>query len=131
MKSSALAFIALTALVSCGTPQQQCDSRVSSEYKQVQRLLAEVNQNISRGYAWESGVASSGGSFSFCAGGYRGGYRGVGLGLGSCYGGSDVVRKRVAIDPAAELRKRDALQKRLASLDRGHAACAVRYGQGD
>lgn len=130
--TAALGYFALIGLTSCGAPEERCEARVSSEYRQVSRLLAEVQANISRGYAWENEIRD-GGDFSFCAGGYGGGYDGWGwggVGYGTCYGGTDVVRKRVAIDPATEMRKRDALQQRLKALStQGPEACAARYGQ--
>ncbi|SMO80583.1 hypothetical protein [Paracoccus laeviglucosivorans] len=124
--SIAIACFGLFGLAACGTPAERCQASVSSEERAVTRLLGEVNENLARGYAWENEVRGGTG-FSFCAGGYRSGR--VGLGYGSCYGGPDTVRTRVPIDPAAELRKRDALQKRLAGLQAGgQAACIARYG---
>ncbi|MFG6084227.1 hypothetical protein ACEUZ9_000476 [Paracoccus litorisediminis] len=132
--SVAFASLAFIGLSSCAPPVEQCEARVSSEAKQISRLIADVQANISRGYAWENEI-SDGGGFSFCAGSYGGdydgwGWGGVGLGYSTCYGGSDVVRTRVPIDPAAEIRKRDALQKRLDTLSaQGAAACAAKYGE--
>ncbi|MGA0614045.1 hypothetical protein [Paracoccus sp. KR1-242] len=134
MTRATIAFgcLAVIALSSCAPPVERCEARVSSEYSQVSRLLAEVQGNLSRGYAWQNEIRDGGG-FSFCAGGYNGDYGGWGwggVGLGTCYGGTDVVRTRVPIDPAAEMRKRDALQKRLDALAaQGPAECAARYGQ--
>lgn len=123
----AISCLGLAGLAACGTPQQQCEARVASEYREVSRLLDEVNQNIARGYAWERQLRGGTG-LSLCAGGYGRGR--FGWGYGTCYGGPDTVRTRVPIDPAAEQRKRDALQKRLISLGHGgNAACAARYGQ--
>lgn len=122
----AVGCLAMICLSSCGTPQERCEDAVSAEYKQVSRLLAEVQANISRGYAWENEVRDGGG-FSFCAGGFDGdGWGWGGVGLGTCYGDTNVVRKRVPIDPTAEMRKRDALQERLEALStRGADACAA------
>lgn len=125
MNRVTLAMIcALFGLASCGTPAERCEAHVSAEQRNVSLLLQEVEANIARGYAWESAAVSDTG-LRFCAGGFRGGYGRVGLGYSSCYGGSDMVRKRVAIDPAAEMRKRDALQKRLAALSAGGAPQCV------
>lgn len=124
----AITCAALFGLASCGTPAERCETRVSAEQRNVARLLQEVETNIARGYAWEDSAANATG-FRFCAGGFRGGHGRLGLGYSSCYGGPDTMRKRVAIDPAAEMRKRDALQKRLAALSsQGAAQCAARYG---
>ncbi|ABL72677.1 hypothetical protein SAMN04244581_03881 [Paracoccus denitrificans] len=123
----AIICVALFGLASCGTPAEQCEARVAAEQRNVSRLLQEVEANIARGYAWESTVNDTG--FRLCAGGFRGGYGRLGLGYSSCYGGPDTARQRVAIDPAAEMRKRDALQKRLAALSsQGVPQCIARYG---
>lgn len=123
----AITCVAMFGLASCGTPIEHCEERVAAERRNVSRLLQEVEANIARGYAWESTVNDT--SFRLCAGGFRGGYGRLGLGYSSCYGGPDTVRKRVAIDPAAEMRKRDALQKRLAALSsQGVTQCVAREG---
>lgn len=123
----AFSSAALLGLAACGTPAERCQDRVSAEQRNVAQLLREVEANISRGYAWESQPANNSG-LRFCAGGFRGGYGRLGLGYSSCYGGPDTVRQRVPIDPAAEMRKRDALQKRLAVLNSGGPAqCVARF----
>ncbi len=50
-----LALTALTCLVvaACGTPQERCISQNTREYRSVSNLLAEVEANLARGYAWE------------------------------------------------------------------------------
>ncbi|CAM3134717.1 hypothetical protein SAMN04488021_11060 [Paracoccus aminovorans] len=122
----AIACAALAGLTSCGTPTERCEARVSAEQRNVARLLQEVEANIARGYAWETNVAGDTG-FRLCAGGFRGGYGRLGLGYSSCYGGPETVRKQVPIDPAAEMRKREALQKRLAALSsQGTSQCIAR-----
>lgn len=128
--TTAVGCFAMICLSSCGTPQERCERAVSAEYTQVSRLLAEVQANIARGYAWENEV-SDGVGLSLCAGGFDGGGWGWGgVGFGTCYGDTNVVRKRVPIDPAAEMRKRDALQARLEVLStRGTAACIASPGQ--
>lgn len=124
----ALACAALAGLASCGTPAERCEARVEAEQRHVSRLLEEVEANIARGYAWEDTVVNETG-FRFCAGGFRGGYNRLGLGYSGCYGGPDTVRKRVPIDPAAEMRKRDALQQRLAALTSdAPSQCVARPG---
>lgn len=118
---------ALFGLASCGTPTERCEARVLAEQRNVSQLLQEVEANIARGYAWEDTTANDIG-FRFCAGGYRGGYDRFGLGYSGCYGGPETVRKRVAIDPAAEMRKRDALRERLAALSSGGVHCVAPAG---
>ncbi|MEZ5687039.1 MAG: hypothetical protein R3D78_14655 [Paracoccaceae bacterium] len=48
-----LALFALIALAACGTPQEQCINRESRELRTVERLIAEVEGNLARGYAYE------------------------------------------------------------------------------
>lgn len=123
--SFSAAVLLLLSLAACGTPQERCEARVSAEYRNVIRLLAEVEANLARGYAWENQPVRSSG-WRMC-GGYYGGpaYYGYGYGYGSCYGGGpEVVRTRVAIDPEAEQRKRNSLQQRLNDLaTRGPQSC--------
>ncbi len=47
------AIAALTLLVACGTPQQQCIARETRDLRVVEGLLAETEANIRRGYALE------------------------------------------------------------------------------
>lgn len=123
----ALTCAAMLGLAACGTPTERCEANVTAEQRNVARLLQDVEENIARGYAWEYATTDDTG-FRFCAGGFRGGYGRVGLGYSSCYGGPQTTRKRVPIDPAAEMRKRDALQQRLAALSaQGPSQCAARY----
>lgn len=122
---AALALSATAALAACGTPQQQCISRNTGEYRTVARLLDEVEGNLARGYAWEERVVE------------RTEWRPcrdiVGVKDGrpivvtrSCWRDvADTERYRVPIDPAAETRKRDNLLARLAALQPG-AEAAIR-----
>lgn len=45
------ALLTLALLAACGTPQEQCIRRETSELRKVDRLLAEVRANLDRGYA--------------------------------------------------------------------------------
>lgn len=120
----AVSCAALFALVSCGTPAERCETRLAAERQNVMRLLQQVEANIARGYAWESQTTDDSG-FRFCAGGFNTGHGRLGLGYSSCYGGPQTQRQRVPIDPAAENRKREALQQRLAALSTGQAPQCV------
>lgn len=51
MKRPALAL--LTLLAACGTPQEQCIQRNTHDLRTVDRLIAETQGNIDRGYALE------------------------------------------------------------------------------
>lgn len=48
-----LALMPVLVVASCGTPQEQCISRNTREYRTVSKLLAGVEANLARGYAWE------------------------------------------------------------------------------
>ncbi|MGB8815084.1 MAG: hypothetical protein WCC57_18035, partial [Paracoccaceae bacterium] len=50
MKRLAFVFLALTA---CGTPQEQCINRNTRDIRVIDRLIAETETNLSRGYALE------------------------------------------------------------------------------
>lgn len=51
MKRLVLPFVAL--LAACGTPQEQCINRVTRDLRTVDRLIAETEGNLKRGYAYE------------------------------------------------------------------------------
>lgn len=121
-RNIALGLLPVLVLAACGTPQEQCISRNTSEYRTVSRLLAEVESNLARGYAWEEReymrtewdscpvvVTDRKGRRSI---GYRSCARNV----------MDTERYRVPIDPASETRKRDNLAARKAELARPAAA---------
>jgi hypothetical protein len=48
-----LPFALVLTLLACGTPQERCIWRATQELDAVEKLLAEVEGNIARGYAWE------------------------------------------------------------------------------
>ena len=49
-----LVFLALAALAACGTPQEQCINRNTRDLRTVDRLIAESEGNLQRGYAYET-----------------------------------------------------------------------------
>jgi hypothetical protein len=113
-----IAFLLVTAtlVASCGTPQEQCIRRGTDEYRTINRLLAEVEGNLARGYAWEERVITrteldecptivrtKDGERQIV---YRSCFRDV----------TDTERYRVPIDPLVETRKRDNLIARKAAL---------------
>jgi hypothetical protein len=49
-----LTFLALAALAACGTPQEQCINRNTRDLRTVDRLIAESEGNLQRGYAYET-----------------------------------------------------------------------------
>lgn len=126
-----LAILPLLVLASCGTPQEQCISRNTSEYRTVQSLLAEVEGNIARGYAWgERSVPST--EWDDCPRYIRDKDGKVGIIYRPCLRNTvETERYRIPIDPAAEARKRDNLQARLKSMSAATRsainACKVAY----
>lgn len=47
-------FLPLTLLAACGTPQEQCINRNTRDLRTVDRLIAETQGNLDRGYAFET-----------------------------------------------------------------------------
>jgi hypothetical protein len=48
-----LALLSLALLVACGTPQEQCINRGTRDLRTVEKLIAETQGNLDRGYALE------------------------------------------------------------------------------
>lgn len=125
-----LAVLPLT-LAACGTPREQCISRNTSEYRQVSALLAEVEGNLARGYAWEERqVVRS--RFGQCEALRRDREGRTAVTTYGCWRDyADNERYRVPIDPQAETRKRDNLAARQAALSRSAnaaiSACRAAY----
>jgi len=115
----------LVLLAACGTPQEQCISRETREYRTILSLLTEVEGNIARGYAWEERPVRTT-EWDDCSDVVRGPEGKPVLISRPCL--RDVVdmeRFRIPIDPAAEARKRDGLIARRDAL-RPRAEAAVR-----
>lgn len=123
-RNTTLALLVLPlALAACGTPQERCISRNTSEYRTVSRLLAEVEANLARGYAWEERQVVRD-RLTQCRN-YARDRDGnvVAIGYTPCWRDYvDTERYRVPIDPAAERRKRDNLAARKAALSDRAAA---------
>lgn len=49
-------FLILLALAACGTPQEQCIRGVSGDLATLDRLIAETQGNVQRGYGFETQV---------------------------------------------------------------------------
>jgi hypothetical protein len=47
-------FLILFALAACGTPQERCINGVSGDLGTLDRLIAETQGNISRGFGYET-----------------------------------------------------------------------------
>lgn len=49
-----LTILALATLAACGTPQEQCINSNTRDLRTVDRLIAEAEGNLQRGYAYET-----------------------------------------------------------------------------
>ena len=120
-----LATLACVTLAACATPQQQCISRNTREYRVVSNLLADVEGNLARGYAWEERTVTRT-EWDDCPMRVRDRNGKARIGYRPCLRDvSDTERYRVAIDPAAEQRKAANLRARVAAL-KGSAETALR-----
>lgn len=117
------AIVTLPLIVAaCGTPQERCISQNTSEYRTVSRLLAEVEGNLARGYAWEERQVVRD-RLTQCRTYVRDGKgRAVAIYEPCWRDYVDVERYRVPIDPASEQRKRDNLAARKDALSDRAAA---------
>ena len=126
-----LALLPVLVVAGCGTPQEQCISRSTSEYRTIQSLLAEVEGNLARGYAWEERSVTRS-EFRDCSHVIRDKDGNAQVVHRSCLRDvADTERYRVPIDPAAETRKRDNLIARKQALtptaSAAVAACKQAY----
>ena len=121
----ALVFLPLAILAACGTPQEYCIRNATREVRTLDRLIAESEANLARGYAFEeSRIVRH--VWVVCE------PRHVGTAPQMCFEPiEDTVRRPVAIDPAVEGRKHDNLRaKRAMLLQRAEsavAACCAAY----
>lgn len=126
-----LPLVLLAGLAACASPLERCISRNTSEYRAVARLLAEVEGNLARGYAWQQREITMT-QWDECpvVVGHRDGDRRV-IYRPCPREVTHTERYRVAIDPAAETRKRDYLRTRKQELAgpamRAVAACRAAY----
>lgn len=117
-RNTALAATLVLPLIvaACGTPQERCINQNTSEYRTVSRLLAEVEGNLARGYAWEERQVVRD-RLTQCRGYARDSKGRVHVTYEPCWRDYvDTERYRVPIDPAAEQRKRDNLAARKTAL---------------
>ena len=117
-----LALMPVLVVAGCGTPQEQCIRRNTDEYRTVSNLLAEVEGNLARGYAWEERTVSRT-EWDDCPYVIRDKNGNSRIVNRSCMREvSDTERYRVPIDPAAETRKRDNLAARKKALTQSAVA---------
>ena len=120
-----LTLVAMALLASCGTPQEQCIRSATREIATVDRLIAETEANLARGYAYESKEVIH---YEW----QRCDDWSPGTRPRMCFEPVwDTVRKPVAIDPQVEARKLAGLKARRAALARqaapAIAACRENY----
>ena len=138
MNRISAAVATLTALLAaCGTPQEQCIRTATRELRTVERLLAETEANLRRGYAYEEFEVTTT-EWVICdiqpplpppnPDGTPGKRPRPRYCLDDV---TETVRRPVAIDPAVEQRKRAGLIEKRKELTRRAAAqieaCKVRY----
>lgn len=130
MPSIRLALVlAVPALVAaCGTPQEQCIRQNTRELRQVERLIVETQGNLARGYGFEERTVTDW-DWEPCFPAPR---PVKGQAPAMCWEPTErVERKAVAIDPASEKRKLDALVQRQTALTKAAssaiASCRAQY----
>lgn len=118
----------LLALAACGTPQERCIWQATQELGVVEELLAEVEGNLARGYAWEDYQETTL-QWVRCT---KPAPPPLPPQQSLCFEPVTVtLQRRVAIDPIAEARKRDGLLAKRNELRRRAEAeiaqCRVLY----
>jgi hypothetical protein len=121
-------------LAACGTPQEQCINRETRDLRVVNRLIAETEGNLARGYAFEEYTVYE---TDFFPCGYLpdDGNPATGRDVRFCRERvPETTRRPVAIDLAAEQRKLDSLLIRRRDLEQRTpqilAACRAAYPEG-
>jgi hypothetical protein len=100
---------AVLTLAACGTPEERCARQVTNEIGTLDRLIAETEANIARGYTYVYEPSN----FRVSIGGCTGRYDSVRF----CGWNEPQYRRRAqAIDPEAERRKLADLQSRRTAL---------------
>ena len=122
---SVFATLPFAVLAACGTPQENCIRNSTREVRTLDRLIAESDASLARGYSFEE-------TRIFRHEWVRCGPRQLGVAPEMCLETvEDTVRRPVAIDPAIETRKLENLQaKRKELLKKAQAdiaACRATY----
>lgn len=122
IRAASLIFLCLTA---CASPQDRCLRNATVDLRTVNRLIAETEQSIARGYTYELEQSRVQVGIGFCTGS-RGGFL-------FCGNNTQQIQKRpVAIDADSERRKLASLKTKRSELQEAAsatvAACRTRYG---
>jgi hypothetical protein len=128
-----LALALCLLLAACATPRQACLRNATADLAVVDRLIAETEANLNRGFAIDREPYVTSG-LEFCLGNAA---RRQNVGVGFTYCNTVETRYREvprAIDRTAERRKLAELRDTRARLDRqaraSIAACEARYPTG-
>ncbi len=118
-------------LTACGTPQERCIRSATQETRTLDRLIAETEANLARGYAYESREVVRH-VWTVCDDHIGPDRRHV---RHMCFEPVfRTVERPVAIDPEVEARKLDGLKARRAALARRAAAdvaqCRAQFPDG-
>lgn len=112
---------AVVMLAACGTPEQRCARKVTNEIGTLDRLIAETEANLARGYTYIYEPSN----FTVSIGGCTSRYNNVGF----CGWSEPQYRRRAqAIDPEAEQRKLADLKSRRATLQTNSRAALEACG---
>lgn len=127
MRPGFVLLLSLALFVSaCGTPQEQCIRNATRELHTLDRLIAETEANLARGYAYED-YEKVRHVWTWCDD-FTGPTRHRRMCLEPVF---DTVERPVAIDPAVEMRKLDGLKSRRAALAKRAqaevAACRAKF----
>jgi len=122
--------VLLASLAACGTPQEQCINRSTTELRKIERLIAETEGNLARGYGYETDTITTHQWVACIAPGSR--VPGHPVRTTMCFEPqTQTVKREVPIDPAAEKRVLDNLLTRrkalAAAAEPAIAACRTAY----
>ena len=120
-----LTLASVLLLVACGTPQEQCIRKATSQTRMLNRLIAESQTNLARGYTYRTEERHH---FRWMACGPIQPSGGATM----CFEPEDyTVEVPVAIDPIAEQNKLDGLLAKRAGLQKQDeaavASCRATY----
>ncbi|MEZ5778755.1 MAG: hypothetical protein R3E44_10375 [Paracoccaceae bacterium] len=121
--------MALIILTACGTPQEQCIQTATRDIRTLDRLIAETEAGLARGYGYTTEEVVRW-QWTHCDDYVPRGHPPVAPRM--CFEPySDTVRRPVAIDPQVENRKLSALKERrqalMARAASAIAACKTKY----
>ena len=107
----------LLALLACAPPLQRCIHQAAPDLPVLNRLIAETQGNLARGYAYADGVVERP-VWVDCGNWPAKSKSGVNGGSGRCMGlAPTMMRKPVAVDLTAEAAKLASMQTRRAALE--------------